>query len=530
MRELFDSGYFALFLIISIGIIIGKFRVKGFSLDVSAVIFVALLMGHLGYIVPVEFQTLGLVLFIFTVGMQSGPGFFDAFMKWGRQLVVICSILIASAFGLSVLFGKWWNIDSDLMVGVFNGALTSTPGLAAAIDATSSPKAAVGYGLAYPAGVILVILFMQFMPVILKIKLKDAEDEYEAGVRDEHPEIQTRHLVVKHKDAIGRSLQEIGLRQLSGAVASRIKHNDEIYVPCAQTVLEEGDILKIAGTAESLAKAAKILGEFTDEEIIFRESHMVNWVLVTNKAVVNKSLGKLNLPSTYNATITRIRRSGIDLRPHPSLRLRFGDKILIASPAGEMNALMRLMGNDEKRLSETNFLPISLGILIGMVIGSLSIPVFGFFNFSLGITGGVLTSSLILSRIGKTGPIIWSMSGSGNQLIRRLGLLLFLASVGTGAGGMIAGVIADLGWKPIAAGMIITVLPMILALLFGKWLMKINILTLMGVISGAMTSTPGLAALDGKTESDAPAVGYATVYPIALVLMIILSQLMAILL
>lgn len=314
---------------------------------------------------------------------------------------------------------------------------------------------------------------------------------------------------------------------MTGAVISRIKHEDTITVPDAKTILHIGDLIKVAGTIESLQQAELIIGQKDHEEIIFDKAYEVNWVLVTNKGVINKNIGKLNLSANYHATITRVRRSGIDLRPHPSLRLRFGDKLLIASSESEMKVVMRLMGNDEKRLSETNFLPISLGILIGMIVGSISIPVFGFFDFSLGITGGVLASSLILSRIGKTGPIIWSMSGSGNQLIRRLGLLLFLASVGTSAGSMMAGVMSELGWRPIAAGAAITIVPMIVAAIIGRLLLKMNFLTLMGVISGAMTSTPGLAAVDNKCSSDAPAIGYATVYPIALVMMIILSQIMA---
>ncbi len=237
----------------------------------------------------------------------------------------------------------------------------------------------------------------------------------------------------------------------------------------------------------------------------------------------------LNLTAYYNATITRIRRSGIDITPDRNSSLRFGDKVVVASDEENIKKVMKLLGNEEKRLSETNFLPISLGILIGMIIGSINIPFFGLFDLSLGITGGVLTTAIILSNLGKTGPIIWSMSGTANQLLRKLGLLMFLATVGTHSGAHIVEAFTQYGWNLFFIGVTITIIPMVISLLYGKYILKINFAILLGVVAGSMTSTPGLAAVDSKTETDAPTIGYATVYPFALVLMIIVSQFMAML-
>jgi len=524
MSALFLEGYFVLFLIITLGIAFGNIKFRGFSLDISAVIFVALLLGHYGYIVPSAFQTIGLLFFIFTIGIQAGPGFFDAFQRFGRKLLLICIILVSTAAGLSFALSRIFDIHPFLGVGLFNGALTSTPGLAAAIDITGSPMASIGYGVAYPAGAVLAILVIHLLPSLLKVDLKKEEKKYLDKITQEFPLVTNRNFVVENQNIHGKTLKELQIGTMTQAVISRVKHGNQAFTPTGNTRLFMGDIVKVVGTEASLHKVEFMIGRPTTEEIALAEEFEVNWVLVTNKNVINKSLQSLNLTAYYGGTITRIRRSGIDLSPKGTSTLRFGDKVLLACEKENMRKVMKLLGNDEKRLRETDFLPISLGIIIGILVGSVSIPFFGFFDFSLGLTGGVLTTALVLSRIGKTGPIIWSMSGSGNQLLRKLGLLMFLAAVGTQAGANIAETLALHGWKLLWIGMAITVVPMVLTTLIGHFFMRLNFITLLGVVAGSMTSTPGLAAADSKTETDAASVAYATVYPMALVLMIIFSQ------
>lgn len=528
MPDFLHQGYFVLFVIISLGMVLGNLKIKGFSLDSSAVIFVALLLGHYGFTIPTSFQTLGLLLFIFTIGIQAGPGFFDAFMKHGRKLIVLAVILIGLASLLIVAARYAFDIPNALAIGIFNGALTSTPGLAAAFDATQSPLTAVGYGIAYPVGVVGVILFMQLFPGMLSVRFSDEEKQYLAELQDEYPEISSIVLRVSNANVNGKSLKELNIRQMTQAVVSRIKHKGEIFTPNPNTRLYFGDFIKGVGSAASLSKLKILIGDAAEEDLSLDDRYVVNWLLVTNKAIVNKSLRELNL-TALNATVTRIKRSGIDLPPKPHSRLRFGDKLLISGSSHEMNQVRRLLGNDEKRLSETNFLPISLGIVLGILIGTLSLPLFGLFNFSLGLTGGVLAVALVLSNIGKTGTIIWSMSGSANQLLRRFGMLLFMATVGTHAGSEIAGVLQSDGLRLILIGLTITFVPMITTAMIGKHYFKMNFLTLLGVLAGSMTSTPGLAALDNKSDTDAASLGYATVYPAALVLMILVSQLLALL-
>ncbi|NLM91531.1 MAG: transporter [Bacteroidales bacterium] len=527
MSQVVFEGYFVLFLIITLGIVLGNIRFRGFSLDISAVIFVALILGHYGFIVPPAFQTIGLLFFIFAIGIQAGPGFFGAFQKFGRQLLIVCIILVTLAAGIGYILGYTYDIDPFLGVGLFNGALTSTPGLAAAIDITGSPLASIGYGVAYPAGAVLTILIIHFLPVVMGVDLKKEEKKYIDKITEEFPRVINKNFVVENQNIHGKSLKELKIGTMTQAVISRVKHENQAFTPNADTCLFLGDIVKGVGTEAALHQVEFLIGKVSEEEISLAEDYDVNWVLVTNKEVINKSLNALNLTAYYGGTITRIRRSGIDLSPQRTSTLRFGDKVLLACGKENMSKVMKLLGNDEKRLRETDFLPISLGIVLGILVGSVNIPFFGLFDFSLGLTGGVLTTALLLSRIGKTGPIVWSMSGSGNQLLRKLGLLMFLAAVGTDAGAHIVETLAEHGWKLLWIGMAITVVPMVFTTLIGHYFLKLNFLTLLGVVAGSMTSTPGLAAADSKTETDAASVGYATVYPMALVLMIIFSQVLS---
>ncbi len=528
MTELLYEGYFALFLIITLGIMLGKVKFRGFSLDLSAVVFVALIMGHYGIMVPEAFQTIGLVFFIFTIGIQAGPGFFGAFRKTGRQFLSVCLLLVGTAALLSFATTRLFGLDPHLGVGIFNGALTSTSGLAAAIDISGSTLPSIGYGVVYPAGAVLAILTIHLLPLILRIDMKKEEKQYLEQSHAEHPRVSAQNFVVENKNIHGKSIREIGVGSMTQAVISRIKHGEEVYAPGEKTRLYLGDIVKFVGTNQALEKVGLIIGPRTEKKIPKATGYKINWILVTSKGVINKSLSELNLTAYYGATVTRIRRSGIEISPRAGTTLRFGDKVLLAADDENMPKVMQLLGNNEKQLSETNFLPISLGVIIGVLLGAVNFPVFGLFEFALGTTGGVLTAALLLSKMGKTGPVIWNMSGGANSLLRQLGLLMFLATVGTRAGAHIADALMEYGWTLLYTGAMITIIPMVITTLIGHYVLRINFATLLGVVAGSMTSTPGLAAADSKTDTDAASLGYATVYPLALVLMIIFSKILSV--
>ncbi len=524
--ELLSNSYFALFLIVALGFILGRIKIFGLSLDVSAVIFVALVFGHYGIVIPIDFQYLGLVLFIFTIGIQAGPGFFESFKKEGRQLAIFASILISIAALITVGIISIFHVDSNIAVGLLTGSLTSTPGLAAAIDYTGSPLASIGYGVGYPFGVIGVILFIRFLPKILGISLKKAEDDYQSKLGEEFPEVIRRNFVVENENVFGKSIGELRIRFMTKAVVSRVVHQGKAIIPTPDLVLHRGDLIKAVGTEDALHNVEILIGSVTEEEIPLDPKYDVRSVLVTNKEVVNKTIGQINLLHTYSATITRIRRSGINISPSPGSKLRFGDKLVIAGSKANLEMVTKIFGNDQKRLSDTDILPLALGIILGVLVGRISINL-GSFSFSTGLTGGVLIVALVLSRVGKTGPVLWTMTGAANQLVRQLGLILFLAAVGTGAGEKIVETFNQYGIELFLYGVAITIVPMLIAALASKWIFKMNILSLMGALSGSMTSTPGLAAADSMTDTNAHSIAYATVYPVAMVLLIVFVQIIS---
>ena len=524
--ELFSNSYFALFLIILIGFLIGRIKVKGISLDVSGVIFVALVFGHYGIIIPQDFQYLGLVLFIFTIGIQAGPSFFESFKTHGRELAILASLLVVSAGLMAFVVIYFFNVDKNLGIGMLSGALTSTPGLAAAIDATGSSLASIGYGIGYPFGVIGVILFVNFIPRILRINLKEEEKKYSTEINADYPKILSKNYIVDNESVIGKKYGELNIRFMTKAVISRIMHDDIVSLAEDETIFHKGDIVIAVGPKEALERVQLLVGPETKTKIPLDSNFDVRSVLVTDKDVVKKTLGQLHKLNKYRATVTRIRRSGIDLSPSPSSKLQFGDKIIVICQKENMKQVSEIFGDDDKKLSDTDFFPIAVGIILGILVGKLSLN-FASYSLSLGLTGGILIVSLILGRTGKTGSIMWTMTGASNQLLRQFGLLFFLAAVGSSAGSSLVETFNTYGIELFLYGIVITLAPMIITTIIARYFLKINFLIFLGTLTGGMTSTPGLAAVDSMTETDAPSVAYATVYPIAMVLLIVVVKILS---
>lgn len=531
--NLLTKNYFVLFLVIGLGIAVGKINIKGIKFELSAVIFVALLFGYLydkyniDFTIPPIIQDVGLVLFIYTIGMQAGPSFFSAFKEQGLKLLVLAVVIVLTGGALAVVFSLVYGVDMRMAIGLFTGALTSTPGLAAAIEATHSPMASIGYGIAYPFGVLGVILFIKISPKIFGVNLKKEEEAFKTQSLSNIPGITNQTFVVTNENIDGKTLAELNVRFMTKANISRIQRkNGELVIPSPEACLYPGDLVKAVGTKEALKRVEVLIGKPTKKVIPQSGNLQIKWYVVSNEHVVNKSLAELNLIENYHATITRIRRSGIDLTPHPSTQLRYGDKVLVSVHKGNVPLLTSLLGDSIKHISETSFLPVAFGIVLGILVGSLAFPL-GSLHFKLGLTGGVLLTSLYLSWKGKTGPIVWNLSGPANQLLRQMGLLLFLTPVGIKAGEQLTTAIAAHGFSLFGYGILLTLVPMIVATVVGRFILKINFLTLMGALTGGMTSTPGLSAAESMTETEAPQIAYAAVYPFSLVLVIIAAEIMA---
>lgn len=524
--DLLLNPIFALFVIIALGFMLGNIKIGSFSFDVSAVIFVALVFGHFKVIIPPEIERLGMVLFIFTVGIQAGPGFVDSFKKYGRKFALLASLIVVAGFLIAVSLQLIFKIDSGLMAGLFCGALTSTPGLTVAIDASSSPLASIGYGIAYPFGVIGVVLFIKLLPRMMKINVEDENAKVVELERSDFPLIISDYFLVENDSVVGKTISELMIRNMTGATISRIKHGDTGFTPKHNTVLERGDLIRAVGTQTALEKIEILIGPRSEKTIDLSNEYHIEQVLVTNKQIVGRKLGDISLYQNYNAVVTRIRRSGIDIAPSPGTSVRFGDKLTIAAPQEMFSSLRKYLGNNDKMLSDTDFFPIALGIVLGILAGYIELSFTNYFTLGLGLSGGILLVAIVLGSVGKTGAIIWTMSGSANQLLRQFGLLLFLAGVGTKAGEHLIETIASYGWMLFLFGILITVIPMVVGVILNKYFFKLNFFELIGTLSGGMTSTPGLAACDSITSSNMPGKAYAAVYPIAMVVLIICVQIL----
>lgn len=368
---------------------------------------------------------------------------------------------------------------------------------------------------------------MKLLPKLLRVDLEQEAHRLEKERRGQFPELKTCLFRVTNETVIGKTLAQLNIRAMTGAVISRLKRGEDIVIPKAHTELKQGDCIQAVGSEDALASLALMLGEREEGELPLENTQAIESLLLTKKDMINKQLGDLNFQRNFGCTVTRIRRSGIDLSPSPDLALKFGDKLMVVGEKEGIQAVARLLGNDAKQLSDTDFFPIAMGIVLGVLFGKLNLSFGSGFSFSPGLTGGVLMMALFLSAIGKTGPILWSMSGPANQLLRQLGLLLFLAEVGTSAGANLVSTFRESGFLLFGVGALITLVPMLIAALVGRYVFKISLLDMLGTITGGMTSTPGLAAVDSMTDSNIPGVAYATVYPIAMVFLILFIQFIA---
>lgn len=528
--ELLHHPLFVLSTVVALGLALGKVRVGGIALDNAAVIFVGLVLGSWGFSIPPMFQTLGLVFFVFSVGMQSGPGFLSSFGRHGWTMVLptaaMILISVAVMLGLAALF----SLDLRMALGLFTGGRSSNSALAVGVEGTGSTLPALGHSLAYPLAVVAILVFVRFLPLILRADIAREEREHLDRLRLEHPPLVTRTYLVANPNAAGRPLSELHIGRLTGVNLSRILHDGEILVPTPQLTLEAGDLVKAVGVEEKLTHLELLLGPETRDDffpdIPFDQRNDAQWFYVTNKAIVNRPLGRLGLLEHHGATVTRLQRHGIEISPHGTTALRYGDRIMIVAGKSKMSELKTLVGN-AGRTVEQDLLPLFLILALGVVVGTLEIPLGPGSSISLGLTAGVLILSLGLSGLGKTGPILWAISEPSNRFIRQIGLLLFLGAVGTSAGAQVGTLLAEGAPALIATALAIALVPLALLAGFCRWVLKMDILTLMGLISGATTCSPALALASSLTTTSIPQVAYATVYPFAMIFMMVCGQVIA---
>lgn len=529
--------------VISLGVYLGKLKFFGISLGVTFVLFVGIVMGHFGYIVNGEIlhfvREFGLILFIFSIGLQVGPGFFTSFKKGGVRLNMLATlvILLNVAIVISIYYIDG-NTSIISLVGVLSGAVTNTPGLGAAQQAilqvnpdayASSEQMAMGYAAAYPLGVVGIILAIIIIKVAFKVNIDDEIKDIENSVDDAHkPAIVTLELT--NKLINGKTLVELHQIVPSDFIVSRLRKPDgEVIIPTSQTSLEVGDLMLMVCESCDVEKYTSIFGPQTEIDWDEEGGPVVSRRIVITKSEYNgTSLRKLHLHAGYRLNATRVNRAGVDLLASPTLRLQVGDRLTVVGHESDINRLASKLGNSMKRLNEPNLITIFIGIFLGLILGSVPIAFPGVsVPMKLGLAGGPLVVAILISRFGYKMKLVTYTSSSASLLMREIGICLFLASVGIASGaGFAETVFNSTGMTWVMWGFIITFVPLMIVGIIARAVYKINMLTIMGLFGGGMTDPPALAFANNSTGSDAPAVAYSTVYPLTMFLRVVTAQLL----
>lgn len=520
--------------VIALGVFLGKLKIGSVSLGVTFVLFVGILMGHFGYIVDHEVlhfvREFGLILFIFAIGLQVGPSFFSSFKKGGMRLngLAVLGISLNVLIVLTIYYLNKDNTSIEALVGIMSGAVTNTPGLAAAQQAAGSSDAvntmAMGYAAAYPLGVCGIIGAILLVKTIFRVKI----DKEIKAIEEESESSQTKpnfvSIEVTNPLINGKSLRELHeIIQCDFVISRLMDQKGNIIIPTSATQVRVGDKLFVVLSETDTQRFESFIGpevEMNWEEVT--PNHVVSRrILITKSKYNGVALGSLRLHTAYQLNATRVNRAGVDLLASPSLRLQMGDRITVVGDLNDIDRLANRLGNSMKRLNEPNLITIFVGIMFGIIVGSINVG----FGMKLGLAGGPLVVAILLSRFGYKFKLITYTSSSASLLMRELGICLFLASVGISSGaGFAETVFNETGMWWVLWGFLITVLPLIVVGCIARGVYKINFLTIMGLMSGGYTDPPALAYANSATGHDAPAVAYSTVYPLTMFLRVVAAQ------
>lgn len=533
--------------VIAAGVLLGKIKFFGISLGVTFVLFVGILAGHFGFTgnpaILSFVQDFGLILFVFCIGLQVGPSFFSSFKRGGitLNLLAVGIVVLNIAVALILYFALQGRIDIPMMVGILCGAVTNTPGLGAANEALQQlhyqgPEIAMGYACAYPLGVMGIILSMILIRYICRVDVKRDSDEIQKEEEaNPHMKPYTISLKVQNEALSGKTLSQVQNFLARDFVCTRIIQDEHMVTPNANTVLRLGDRMFLVCAEDDSEAIMAFIGPKIDQDWDAtgqQDKPMVSRrILVTQPNINGKTLGELHFSSMYGVNVTRVNRSGMDLFAARQLRLQVGDRVMVVGPQDAIERVANLLGNQLRRLDHPNIVTIFVGILCGILFGSLPIDIPGMPTpVKLGLAGGPLIISILIGRFGHKVKLVTYTTMSANLMLREVGLVLFLASVGIKAGeNFVQMVVEGDGILYVGVGFLITFIPLIITGIVARWHHRVNYFTLMGLIAGSNTDPPALAYANQIAGNDAPAVGYSTVYPLAMFLRILTAQLLVLL-
>ena len=532
-------------LVVALGLALGSLQVRGVGLGIAGVLFAGILFGHYGLTIDHTImgflREFGLILFVYAIGVQVGPGFLASLKKEGLKLNLLAASIVLLGAVTTLIVAKLAGIEIPVAVGLYAGGVTNTPSLAAATqalkempDLTTHIAAAkgdpsalpgMGYAIAYPFGVVGIILTMLLSRLAFRINVSKEVDEIAAQQESAAPPLEAVNLHVKNPNLHGMEVKHLPLVEDSKVVISRVLRNGQVTVPKPATVLQEGDVLVTVGPPAELEKLRIVVGDRAEVDVRELPSHIATQkILVTKNEVLGKSIQELDFSQRLHVNITRVFRAGVQLTPKSGVRLQFGDTVLAVGEPGQIDKVEQELGNSLKHLDHPQVIPVFVGIALGVLLGSVPLQVPGMpAPVKLGLAGGPLVMAILLSSLGKIGPLIWYLPGSANTMMKELGIVLFLACVGLKSGdGFVHSLVG--GWQWMLWAALITLLPLLVVALIARLVYKINYATLCGLLAGSMTDPPALAFAGSATNSEYPSLSYATVYPLVMLLRVVSAQ------
>jgi putative transport protein len=530
MSHLLTEQMLVLFAILAIGSWIGQLSWRGISLGAAGVLFTALIFGHFGLKAPKEVQDLGLLLFVYAVGITAGPRFFRTFRRRGIQFVIIGLATVVTGAVATIAVAYFLNLPDDLASGLYTGALTCTPALAATIDVMeriapgSSAAVSVGYGIAYPFSMISVVLLIQLLPRLLRRDLRVAERHWLQEKQAEAPALQVKQFRITNPNCDRKRISEVNPRRMALANISRVKRGEQVFAASPALVVQVGDVVMVVGPAEELEKMRLLLGEETDERMDVNANVLSVDVEVLEESLTGKTLAQMRLWESFTVVITRIRRQGLELAPSGNVTLEMGDTIRVVGETGVVEAFAKLVHGAPRRADETNMVPFLIGLMLGIAMGAIPVQLPNGLEMRLGAAGGAFIVSLLIGHFGRIGPFRLYVPAAARNISRELGLMLFLAGAGTNAGAHFVEILQQQGPMLLLAGALVTLSSVGVGLVIMDRVYHMNLLSTMGALCACMTNPPGLGAANAQTDTDLPAVSYASVYPVALIFKILLAQ------
>jgi putative transport protein len=526
----FTEEMFVLFAILALGAWMGRWTWRGISLGTAGALFVALIFGHFGMSVPKEVMDLGLLLFVYSVGLSAGPSFFRTFRKRGMQFVVLAFVVVGTGAIVTALLAYLLHLPLGLATGLYAGSLTCTPALAAAIDTLgrvlpeAAPLVSVGYGISYPYSMIGMVLLIQFLPKLLGRPIVAEEKLWLAEKALEIPGLQARQFRVTNANIDGKTVAELNPRRLAQVNISRVKHIEKVSAAMSETPIHTGDLVMAVGPDEELDKLRILLGEETNERMDVNAEVLSVDTEVMDESLTGKTLAQMRVWEQFTVVITRIRRQGLEIVPHGNITLERGDGIRIVGEKSAVEAFAHYAQGSPRKAMETSMVPYLIGLLVGVLVGLIPVPIGQGVTLKLGMAGGVFLTSLLIGHFGKIGPFYLYVPPAAKNLTSELGLMLFLAGAGTNAGAHLVDILKDQGLILLLAGAAITTFSVLAGLAAMMKIYRLNLLSAMGALTAAMTNPPALAAASNQTETDLPSLSYASTYPVALIFKILLIQ------